>query len=349
MSKGKILIVDDEQLIRWSFEKELTREGYEVITASSGEEGIDTFERERPDLVILDIRLPGISGLDVLKEIKNEDPHVPVIMITAFADVDTAVEAMKMNAFDYLPKPFNFDEVKIVIKKSLNQSRIQQEYFSIKEKEYQTYDFSRIIHASESMKNLIRIARKVAESNAQTVLIEGESGTGKDLLSRAIHYSSPRREQPFMEINCAAIPETLLESELFGFEKGAFTDAKVTKKGLFELADGGSILLDEVSEMPLLSQAKLLRVLENKTFKRLGGTKDITVDVRTIATTNRNLVEEVQKGNFREDLFYRLNVIQLRIPPLRERQEEIPILVEHFIKEFNQEFKKISKDARVKP
>lgn len=338
--KGKILVIDDEELIRWSFEKEMEKEGYKVITSKSGEEGLEFFQRECPDLVILDVKLPGMNGLDVLKEIKNLDPNIPVIMITAYADVKTAVNAMKMNAADYISKPFDFEEVKVVVEKSLENSKIKREYLKVKEKERSHYHFSKIVTQSPQMMALLDTAKKVAESEATTVLIEGESGTGKELFARAIHHSSRRSDYPFMEINCAAIPETLLESELFGFEKGAFTDARISRKGLFELADGGTILLDEVSEMSLSSQAKLLRVLETKTFKRLGGSVDITADVRVIATTNKNLREEVKKGKFREDLFYRLNVIELRIPPLRERKDDIPLLVNYFIEEFRKEFKK---------
>lgn len=340
MKRGTILVVDDEDLIRWSFEKELTKEGYEVITAKTGEEGVEVFNREIPDLTILDIKLPGMGGMEVLKKIKEIDPYAGVIMITAYADVETAVAAMKMNASDYLSKPFDLEEVKVVIEKNISNSKIKKEFHSIKQREKKYYSFSKIITRSPDMQSLINMAKKIASSEARNILIEGESGTGKELLSRAIHYESRRSQYPFMGINCAAIPETLLESELFGFEKGAFTDARSSKKGLLELANGGTILLDEISEMPLSSQAKLLRVLETRTFKRLGGTRDISVDVRIIATTNKNLAEEIGKGKFREDLYYRLNVMELKIPPLRERSEDIQLLVEYFIGEFNREFRK---------
>ncbi len=340
MEKAKILIIDDEKLLRWSLEQNLTREGHEILSAESGSEGLDRFKEEMPDLTLLDIHLPDISGLEVLKEIKEIDRDSIVIMITAYGDIETAVKSIKMGAYDFVEKPFNMDKLNLLIKKSLETVSLRKEITHLKSRLTIQYGFDNIIGESEEMKKVFDMIQKVARSDASTVLIQGESGTGKDLVARVIHYQSKRAEKPFMEINCTALPESLIESELFGYEKGAFTDAKVTKKGLFELADGGSVFLDEIGDMRLNTQAKLLKVLENKTFKRIGGVKDIVVDVRIIAATNKDLDAEVRNGNFREDLFFRLKIVPIYLPPLRDRGEDILLLARYFITLYNKEFRK---------
>jgi DNA-binding NtrC family response regulator len=340
LEKAKVLIIDDEKLLRWSLEQNLTREGHEVVSAETGSEGLDKFKEEMPDITLLDIHLPDISGLEVLKNIKELDRDSIVIMITAYGDIETAVKSIKMGAYDFVEKPFNMDKLNLLIKKSLETVSLRKEITHLKSRLTIQYGFDNIIGESEEMKKVFDMIQKVARSDASTVLIQGESGTGKDLVARVIHYQSKRAEKPFMEINCTALPESLIESELFGYEKGAFTDAKVTKKGLFELADGGSVFLDEIGDMRLNTQAKLLKVLENKTFKRIGGVKDIVVDVRIIAATNRDLDNEVKNGNFREDLFFRLKIVPIHLPPLRDRGDDILLLARYFITLYNKEFRK---------
>jgi len=337
MAKRKILVIDDEKLIQWSLEQELSRDGYEVFSASTGEAGLQLFDRESPDLTIVDIRLPGADGIEILEKIKAQDKEHPIIMITAFGDVGTAVRAMKLGAFDYLTKPFDLEEVKLVVGKALESRMLRQEVSELRKKERQT---NQIVGASPEIKKVLEAVQKIAETDATTVLIVGESGVGKELMAKAIHYQSQRGEKPFMEIDCSALPETLIESELFGHEKGAFTDARTLKKGLLELADGGTAFLDEVGDMPLSTQGKILRVIETKTFKRVGGTRDIQVNIRIIAATNKSLADLTKQGKFREDLYYRLNVIPIFIPPLRERKEDILPLVKHFIEHYNKEFRK---------
>lgn len=344
---GKILIVDDETLIRWALRKELEREGYEILEAGTGKDAMELFFGELPDLVILDVKLPDESGMNILKKIKEAEAFCDVIVITAFGNVSNAVEAMKLNAIDYITKPFDIEEVKIVVKKALETRSLKRHVESVYKKEKERFNFNNIIGVSKAMRDVVSTAKKAAESQARIILIEGESGTGKDLLARAIHFSSLRRFHPFMEINCASIPDTLIESELFGYEKGAFTDAKAMKRGLFELSDGGSVFLDEIVEMSLNAQAKFLKVIETQSFKRLGGIKDIYVDVRIIAATNRRIEKALEEGKLREDLYYRLNLIRIYIPPLRERKEDISPLVQHFIDTFNRDFKK--KVKRVHP
>lgn len=336
----KILIVDDENLIRWALRKELEREGYEVFEAGTAHDAMKAFLEEVFDLIILDVKLPDDSGMNLLRKIKDMEDSPDVIMITAFGNVSGAVEAMKLNALDYITKPFDLEEVKIVVKKGLEARNLKRQVNTLYRKQRETFSFNRVIGVSKAMQDVIAIAKKASESPARTILIEGESGTGKDLLARAIHFNSPRRHFPFLEINCASIPETLIESELFGYEKGAFTDAKSMKKGLFELAEGGTVFLDEITEMSLGAQAKLLRAIETQSFKRLGGVKDIYVDVRIISATNRRIEKALEEGKMREDLYYRLNLIRIYIPPLRERKEDIPPLVTYFIDTFNREFKK---------
>ncbi len=340
MTRAKILVVDDEKLIRWSLEQELTRAEYEVICAETGEAGLRLFREEQPEMVLLDIRLPGMSGIDLLRAIREADSEIPVMMITAHGDVQSAVTAMKLGAYDYLEKPFEMDRVRHLVEKALETASLKQEVRQLRGEQEKRYGFDQVIGRSERIRQLLDLARKVARSEAATVLLEGESGTGKDLLARAIHYQSDRARRPFMEVNCSAIPDTLIESELFGHEKGAFTDAKSQKKGLLELADGGTVYLDEIAEMQPAVQAKLLKVIEEKAFKRVGGARDIRVNVRFIAATNRDLAASVREGRFREDLYYRLKVIPLVLPPLRDRKEDILPLARQFIAQFNREFRR---------
>jgi DNA-binding NtrC family response regulator len=340
MPKEKILIVEDEDLVRWSLEKSLKTEGYEVVAVPTGEEGLALIEEDPPHLVLLDIRLPGIDGIKVLEEIKGSDTNIQVVILSAYGTIEKAVKAMKLGAYDYISKPFRMEDVKLTIQKALEVVRLKNEVNYIRNKNKAQYGFDNIIGTSPVMREIFELIGKIAKSDATTILIEGESGTGKDLIARAIHYQSKRSEYPFMEINVTSLPETLFESELFGHEKGAFTDAKSIKKGLFELADGGTILLDEIGEMGFRIQAKLLHVLEGRSFKRVGGVKDIKVDVRIIAATNKDLGMEVKNGNFREDLYYRLKVVPICLPPLRERKEDILILASYFIQHYNKEFKK---------
>ncbi len=341
MAKGRVLIVDDEKLIRWSLEHNLSREGYEVVCTDCGKNAVSTVDSEIVDLVILDVRLPDITGVEVLEKIRGFNRDIPVVMVTADDAVKTAVACMKAGACDYVIKPFDFDELKIIVEKSLEDASLKSEFRRMRNDLEAESQFENIIGESERMQEVFRIITRVARSDATTVLLYGESGTGKDLVARAIHYGSARKEKPLIEINCAALPETLLESELMGYEKGAFTDAKAARKGYFELADGGTIYLDEIGEMKVSMQAKLLRIIENKRFKRLGGTEDIEVDVRIIAATNIDLTASVSEGNFRKDLYYRLKVIPVELPPLKERRDDIPALIDFFITRFNREFKRI--------
>ncbi|ABB30798.1 two component, sigma54 specific, transcriptional regulator, Fis family [Geobacter metallireducens RCH3] len=340
MRKTKILVVDDEHLIRWSLEQNLKKQGYEVVSAGNGEDALRLVRDEQPDLVLLDIQLPGISGLDVLEKIKEHDEEIIVIMVTAHGALETAVHAMRLGAFDYINKPFNLDEMAIVIRKALETSDLRREVQRLRGEQAKKFGTPDIIGASRHMKNVLDMMEKVAKSDASTVLVQGESGTGKELVAKWIHYKSARAERPFVAINCAAVPATLLESELFGHEKGAFTDAKAMKKGLFELADGGTVFLDEIGDMELGMQAKLLRFLEERTFRRIGGTKSFSVDVRIISATNRDLIKAIEEKSFRNDLYYRLQVIPIYLPPLRERREDILTLTSHFIELFNAEFNK---------
>ncbi len=340
METPKILVIDDEKLLRWSIEQNLSKEGYTVISAEKGLEGLDLFYAEQPDIVLLDIHLPDISGLNVLESIKKESSSAIVIMITAFGDIQTAVTTIKLGAYDFVEKPFNMEKLKILISKALETVILRKEVSQFRTQISKQFGFTNIIGKSEQMMKILDLARKVAKSDATTILLQGESGTGKDLIAKVIHYESSRAARPFMDINCTALPDTLIESELFGFEKGAFTDAKQMKKGLFELSDGGTIFLDEIGDLKLSTQAKLLKVIENKTFKRVGGIRDITVDLRIIASTNKKLSEEVKKENFREDLYYRLKVIPIELPLLRERPDDILLLARFFIDQFNRDFKK---------
>lgn len=338
MAKHKILVVDDEQLIRWSLEQNLTKQGYEVVTAASGEDALRMVQQESPDLMLLDIQLPGINGIEVLEKVKAMEEDVIVIMVTALGVLETAVKAMRLGAFDYINKPFNLDELAIVIKKAFETGELKREVAHLRSTQTSKYGIENIIGSSKHMENVKSMIRKIAMSDASTVLIQGESGTGKELVAKAIHYESARADKPFMAINCAAVPETLLESELLGHEKGSFTDAKTQKKGLFEFADGGTIFLDEIGDMEMGMQAKLLRVLEERSFRRVGGTRDIAVDVRIVSATNKDLLKSIEEKTFRNDLYYRIQVIPIFLPPLRERREDILPLVQHFIDHFNREF-----------
>jgi DNA-binding NtrC family response regulator len=336
----RILVVDDEKLIRWSLRKNLSTAGYEVTEAEDGNQALDLVQEEGADLMLLDIRMPGKDGIKVLEHVAEHNPEIPVILMTAFSSVEGAVEAMKRGAFDYLVKPFNHDEVLMVVRKALATTRLQRELALLRQQQQREYGTENLVGKSEKMREVCELIRKVAASSATTVLVQGESGTGKDLVAKAVHYSSDRAMEPFMNITCSALPETLLESELMGYEKGAFTDARERKHGLLEVADGGTVFLDEIGDMGIGLQAKLLRFLEDKSLRRVGGSKDMTVDVRIVAATNRDLHEEVRNGNFREDLYYRLKVIPVVMPPLRERREDIELLVTHFIERFNSEFHK---------
>ncbi|WP_003544475.1 sigma-54-dependent transcriptional regulator [Desulfotomaculum nigrificans] len=328
----KILVIDDEEHMCWALEKGLRQEGYQVLTATRGKQGLELIRNEVPSLVILDLKMPEMDGLEVLVRAKEMMPKLPVIMITAHGTIDTAIEAMKLGATDYITKPFDLDELKLVVKQALMVNQLEVEVNFLRSELSQKYD--RIVGNSQAIQDVCTLIEKVADSNA-TVLITGESGTGKEVTALTIHQLSSRRDKPFVPINCAALPESLLESELFGHEKGAFTGAVARKLGRFELANEGTLFLDEITEMPLSMQVKLLRVLQEKTFERVGGTESIQVDVRVIAATNRDPMECIKKGTFREDLYYRLNVLPIKLPPLRERVEDIPLLVMHFLKKFN--------------
>ena len=340
MRQQKILVVDDEHLIRWSLEQNLKKQGYEVVTAASGEDALKLLKDDVPDLMLLDIQLPGIDGLAVLERVKEMEEEIIVIMVTALGVLETAVKAMRMGAYDYINKPFNLDELAIVIKKALETGELKREVAHLRSEQSRKYGTGGIIGRSRHMQNVLAMVEKVAKSDAGTILIQGESGTGKELIAKAIHYQSGRAERPFMAINCAAVPETLLESELMGHERGAFTDAKVQKKGLLEMADGGTLFLDEIGDMAPGMQAKLLRVLEDRSFRRVGGIKDIQVDVRIISATNKDLLQAIEEKVFRADLYYRIQVIPIHLPALRERRDDIMPLVEHFIAHFNREFGK---------
>lgn len=341
MIKGKssVLVVDDDLAHRTMLRTLLSSWGYEVSEADDGGSAIEAVRRRPFDLVLMDIRMIHVSGIEALEEIKAFNPAIPVILMTAFASVETAVEALKKGAYDYLTKPLDFDELQVAIERAMEHSRLREENRLLKESLRLQFDRGNLIGRSAAMTGLLETVAQVAPSEA-TVLITGESGTGKEVIAGALHYNSPRREGPFIKINCAAIPETLLESELFGHEKGAFTGADRRKEGKFRQASGGSLFLDEVSEMSVGMQVKLLRVLQEREITRVGGEEVIRVDVRVIAATNRDLLREIDTGRFRQDLFYRLNVVTLHVPPLRERKDDIPPLAEHFLRMFAEKNRK---------
>jgi two-component system, NtrC family, response regulator AtoC len=338
---ARILVVDDEKLIRWSVGERLQRDGYEVIAAESGEQALDLVASNAPDLMLLDVRLPGIDGLTTLQRALALHPDVAVLMMSAHSTVDIAVEAMKLGAFDFLVKPFPFQSLDAAVQRALQDARTRRQIEALtSERKTGAGALGALIGQSSSMEGIRGMVSRLAASEATTVLIEGESGAGKEVVARAIHFEGARAEKPFMQVNCAALPEQLLESELFGHERGAFTDAHAQKRGLFETAEGGSVMLDEIGDLPPGGQAKLLRLLENKTFRRVGGVQELRTDVRVVAATNVNLEERVAEGRFRADLFFRLNVVRIVMPALREHVEDIPILAAHFIAKFNQEMKR---------
>jgi two-component system, NtrC family, response regulator AtoC len=335
-----ILIVDDEKLIRWSLNQTLTKEGYTVLEAATVYEALEAISQRQPDLIILDQLLPDGTGIEMLQKLRAANNDAMVIMLTAIDRSNVAVQAMKLGAYDYVTKPVDHEELKIVIQKVLETSQVKRQLKRLQQEQEKQHGFCEIVGSSPSLKKVLEFISKVAESNATTILITGDSGTGKELVARAIHNMSARCDKPLMTVNCSALPENLVESELFGHEKGAFTDAKSQKKGVFELADKGTIFLDEIGEVKPTMQVKLLRVLDQKTFKRVGGTADISVDVRIIAATNRPLELLIKDGRFREDLYYRLNVASVRLPPLRERGEDVLLLSEYFLQQFNTQFHK---------
>jgi DNA-binding NtrC family response regulator len=330
-----VLVVDDEIGTRESL-KMILKNDYEVFLGKNGEEALLQMKEHSPDVILLDIILPDLDGLKILEKIKQKEPDSIVIMITATRTVKTAVEAMKLGAYDYVTKPFDADELSLIISRALSNQALEKEVKYLREEIDKNFNFDSIVGKSKAMEDIFGVVRQIADSKS-TVLIMGESGTGKELISRAIHYNSNRRNYPFVTINCAAIPETLIESELFGHEKGAFTNAIERKLGRFEVAQQGTLFLDEIGELSLATQAKILRFLEEKEFTRVGGAKTIKVDVRLITATNKDLPQLLRKGNFREDLYYRINVVPITIPPLRERKEDIPLLLDHFIRKFNNE------------
>lgn len=341
----QILIVDDEERIRQSLSGVLGDEGYQISEAKEGNQALKQIENDPPDLVLLDIWMPGMDGIEVLERIKSLNPSLPVIMISGHANIELAVKATKLGAFDFIEKPLSLDKVLLTVNNALKVAKLEQENIALRQVVERKYE---IVGNSPAIQSLKEQMKMVAPTNGW-VLITGENGTGKELVARGIHQMSLRADKPFVEVNCAAIPEELIESELFGHEKGAFTGALTRKRGKFDLANEGTIFLDEIADMSLKTQAKILRILQEQRFERVGGTEMIFVDVRVIAATNRDLKEEIQKGRFREDLFYRLNVIPLHVPPLRERKSDIPLLVEHFLEEFcrenHKERKKITAEA----
>ncbi|MCA1766257.1 MAG: sigma-54 dependent transcriptional regulator, partial [Desulfobulbaceae bacterium] len=332
-----ILLIEDEKIMRVSLTDMLKAEGHTVFPVADGGAGLAALQEGDFSLVITDVRLPDVSGIAILKAAIKDNPALPVIMMTGYGTIHDAVESMRLGAFDYITKPFSEDEMLIVVKRAVERRLLTEENIRLKKDLSDLLNFPNIIGESRSMRNVLTMLEKVSKTDS-TVLLLGESGTGKELIASTIHYQSSRKDKPLIKINCAALPDNLIESELFGYEKGAFTGAAARKPGRFELADSGTIFLDEIGDLPQLTQTKLLRVLEERSFERLGGTKSIRVDVRVIAATNKDLSKEIKKGAFREDLFYRLNVIPIELPPLRDRQEDIPLLIDRFLRTFNDRY-----------
>jgi DNA-binding NtrC family response regulator len=340
MPRDTILVVEDDAVLSWSVREKLSEEGYRVLSTQTGEEALEKIDTELPDLILLDIMLPGIDGIEVLRRMGDLTKEVVVIVLTASEVVQTAVEAMKLGAYDYISKPFDMDGVNITIKNALESTRLKREVALIRMQQRERYGLGNIIGASPPMQEVYERISKITEMDVKTVLILGETGTGKDLVAKTIHYESRRQTHPFVEINCTSIPDNLLESELFGHEKGAFTDAKNLKRGLIEQAQRGTVLLDEIGHMPINLQAKLLRVIEQRSIRRVGGIKDLDVDVLLITATNRDLWRAVERGDFRQDLYYRIKLVPIYMPPLRERKEDILVLTKYFIQTANREFKR---------
>ncbi len=337
---ARIIVVDDEKLIRWSVAERLQRDGYEVLSAESGEQALELVAASPADVMLLDVKLPGIDGVVTLQRALGLHPELAVLMMSAHSTVDVAVEAMKHGAIDFLVKPFQLNALVVAVERALATSRTRRQIATLSTDRRAASAMEAIVGRSAGMEQVRTMIGRLAASDTTTVLIEGESGSGKEVVARAIHFESARRDHPILQLNCAALPEHLLESELFGHERGAFTDAHTQKRGLFETAEGGSVMLDEIGDLPPGGQAKLLRLLENKTFRRVGGVTELRADVRVIAATNVNLEERVSEGRFRADLFFRLNVVRVVVPPLREHQEDVPTLAAHFIARFNQEQKR---------
>ncbi len=337
MAKARILVVEDEKLLRWSIRDRLAQEDFRVEEAASGAEAIPVLQRGNLDLALFDFQLPDTDGLKLLEEARASDPALPCILMTAFATVDSAVRAMKLGAYDYLPKPVDLDHLALTVQRGLETTRLRRELRALRRSMESGTGPSRILAKSHAMEDVFRIIERVAPTDA-TVLILGESGTGKGIVARALHDASPRAAMPFLTVTCTALQETLLESELMGHERGAFTDAKERKKGLFELADGGTLFLDEIGDVPPSFQAKLLQLLEEKTFRRVGGTQDLRADVRILVATHRNLEDAVRSGRFRQDLYYRLKIIPLHMPALRDREGDVAILAQHFLDRYAAEF-----------
>jgi two-component system, NtrC family, response regulator AtoC len=340
MPPKRILVVDDEKLVRWALTQKCAEFGYQALEAETGEAAIKALQNDSVDAVLLDVRLPDLSGIEVLEKLKQAGETCRIIMMTADPQLDDVKAALRLGAYDFISKPINFEELGVTLQNALEAGALRSEVESLRGEVRRRAAYHDVIGVSRKITDLMRFVYKVAASEATTILIQGESGTGKDLVAKAIHYRSNRAERPFVAINCSAIPETLMEAELFGHEKGAFTDAKAMKKGLFEVADSGTLFLDEIGELSPLLQAKLLRVLEDQVIRRVGGVRDIQVDVRVIAASNRDLEREVREGRFRQDLFYRLAIIAIYLPALRERKEDVIPLVEFFLAHYNRKFRK---------
>lgn len=337
--KARILVVDDEESIREFLEIMLKKEGYEITLAEDGQKAKDLLTKKSFDMIISDLQMPHVTGIELLKHVKDNYPDIVFMMITAFGTTENAVEAMKMGAYDYITKPFKIDEVRLNIMNALRSKNLEVENRVLKKELTKEYSFQNIIGNSEAMHGIFELIRRVSQTPTN-VLITGESGTGKEVVAKAIHYNGPLKDRPFVTINCGAIPENLMESEMFGHKKGSFTGAVVDKAGLFEVADGGTLFLDEVGELPLTIQVKLLRAIQERVIRRVGATEDVKIEVRIIAATNRNLEDMVSKGGFRQDLYYRLNVINIKTPALRERKDDIPLLAAHFLKKYNERLNK---------